>query len=217
MHESVEAYPHAPEYIERLVRYGEHLASGILPVVEPMPNHHPLPEPTFNRNPKWQEHNLSLTLSGLLVGHLDVNLLEGDGVSQLFINLHYIFPRTYTVASGTPTRLTLFRTTGHSLFVDNRSRAGAVAHVREVFEDKDNNSLPFWALKTIDRFQERPWPVIRTERASDAVGAFQRALSYNALPSIQHVYNEVAAEYGFINFHRFSWQPYRPARQRRII
>lgn len=217
VYDRVEANPYTPEHIERLVRYGERLATGMLPIVEPMPGKQPLPQPTFRRYPSWQEHDLELSLSGLLVGRLNVNLLEGCGVSQLFLNLHYIFPRTYLVDSRVPPGLTSILINGRSLFIDDRQRVGAVAHVRDVFEGGGNNATPFWALKTLNRYKESPWPIVHAYRASDAVGTFQRATSRGALQGIQAIYDEVAAEYGYISFRQFSWQQFQSPLRRRII
>lgn len=213
VYEQVEVGTYAPEHLERLVRYGERLATGMLPVVEPGPGSHALPEAVFTRNPSWQEHQRNFRLSGLLVGRLNVSLIEGVGVSQLFLNLHYMFPRTYLITPRDAPRPTVARISGRSFFIDGDARIGAVAHVHDVFESDGSNIIPFWALHTLRRYRQQPWPVVRCNRASDAVGAFQRAVSRDALPGIQRVYNEVAAEYGFPDYRQFSWHQ----REARII
>lgn len=206
--ERIETSTHAAEQLERLVRYGERLVTGMLPVVAAPPDSRPLPEPTFRRNLTWQDHQLDLPLTGLLVGNLNVNLLEGNGVSQLFLNLNYLFPRTYLVASAAPARLTPIRITGRSLFVDNQQKVGAVAHVREVFESNGSETAPVWAQNILSRYQEQPWRVIQCREAADAVSTFQRAVSRAALPGMRRVYDEVATEYGFISFRGFSWRQF---------
>ena len=150
-----------------------------------------------------------MALSGLLVGKLNVSLLEGSGVKQLFLNLNYTFPRTYLIASRTMPKLTPIRITGRSYFIDERG-AGAIAYVHDVFEDTGENAAPLWAANALQRYQERPWAVVRCHNASDAVGAFQRALSRHALAGMQQVYDEVATEYGYVPLGRFGWHVYQP-------
>lgn len=205
----IETNLYVPEQVERLVRYGERLATGMLPVVEPGQSRQPLPEPVFRRSSSWQEHQLEMSLTGLLVGRLDVSLLEGSGVSQLFLNLNYLFPRTYLIASRTPPRLMPIRITGRSFFIDDRQRVGAIAHVREVYEHDSDNPIPLWALSAMLRHHENSWQIVRCRRPPDAVGAFQRAVSRDALSGIQTVYDEVASEYGFVNFRQFRWQQFK--------
>lgn len=121
IYETVEASPYVAEQTEWLLRYGERLATGMLPVIEQprhSPNIQPPPEPLFLRYPYARHHELNLALTGMLVGNLNVSLLEGYGVKQLFLNLNYIFPRTYLVASRTTPKLTPIRITGHSYFID---------------------------------------------------------------------------------------------------
>lgn len=208
--EQVETVPLAPDQVERLARYGEHLVTGILPLAEPATDRGAHLETSFRRNPSWQEHQLDISLTGMLVGQLNMTFLEGNGVSQLFLNLHYLFPRTYLVASRAPNRLTPIRVTGHSYFIDSHLTVGAVGHVREVFEDDGSQTIPLWAFRALSNYRERPHAVVRAYRASDAVSAFQRTLNRGALNGIQRIYDEVATEYGFIDFRQFRWQQFQP-------
>ncbi len=198
------------------MRYGERLATGMLTVERHVPNHWPPPEPTLRRNPSWHDHQLNMPLTGMLVGKLNVSLLEGNGVKQLFLNLHYLFPRTYLVACRSAPRLTPIRITGKSYFINEQS-AGAVAHVRDVFEDRGENPIPLWALQAIDHYHAKPWPVVRTYSAADAVGAFQRAVSRDTVAGIQRVYDELAMEYGYIDYRQFDWHQFQPNPSQQVI
>lgn len=152
-----------------------------------------------------------MPLSGMLVGRLNVSFLEGNGVSQLFLNLHYIFPRTYLVASRVPARLTPVRITGHSYFIDSHHTVGAVGHVHEVFEDDGSSQpIPLWALRALNNYRERPHAVVRSYRAGNAVASFHRALSRDAVNGMQRIYDEVATEYGYVDFRQFRWQQFQP-------